>query len=159
MLPFDNLSADPEQEYLADAITGDLIPLLSAWRAFPVIARNTSFTYKGRSVDLKQLGSELDVRYVVSGSVRAAGQRVRVTAELADTTSGQTLWAQKYDRRLEQIFELQDEVTEAIVTALQPALRMAASRVPITPGSTPSTPASAHDGAISGGGGSGNRQR
>ncbi len=125
VLAFDNLSTDAEQEFLADAIAADLISLLSAWRSFPVIARNSSFTFKGRNVDLKRVSRELHARYVVSGSVRAAGSRVRVTAELADATVGRTIWAEKYDRPLDEILDLQDEVTEAIVSAIQPALRLA----------------------------------
>ncbi len=125
VLPFDNLSSASDQEFLGDAIAADLIALLSAWRSFPIIARNSSFTYGGRSVDLKQVSRELGARYVVSGSVRAAGNRVRISAEVADATTSQTVWAEKFDRLLEEIFELQDEVTEAIVTALKPALRMA----------------------------------
>ena len=134
MLPFDNLSPDPEQEYLADAIAADLITLLSAWRFFPVIARSSSFTYKGRAVDPKQVSRELGARYLVSGSVRAAGERVRVTLELVDASDGRQLWAEKYDRALADIFELQDELTERIVAALQPALRGAeAERARRTP--------------------------
>lgn len=125
VLPFESLSPEREHEFLGEAIAADLVTLLSAWRSFPVIARNSSFTYKGRSVDLKQVSRELGARYVVSGSVRAAGRRVRVSAEVADATSGKTVWAERYDRSLEEIFDLQDEVTESIVTALKPALRMA----------------------------------
>ena len=88
VLPFDNLSGDPEQEYFADGIAEDLITRLSAWRDFPVIARNSSFTYKGKAVDVKQVSRELGVRYVVEGSVRKAGDRVRITAQLIDATTG-----------------------------------------------------------------------
>jgi adenylate cyclase len=122
VLPFDNLSGDPEQEYFADGIAEDLITRLSTWMDFPVIARNSSFTYKGRSVDVKQVSRELGVRYVVEGSVRRAGDRVRISAQLIDATTGAHIWAERYDRDLEDIFALQDEITEAIVGAMNPAL-------------------------------------
>lgn len=125
VLPFESLSPERDHEFLGEAIAADLVTLLSAWRSFPVIARNSSFTYRGQSVDLKQVSRELGARYVVSGNVRAAGNRVRVSAEVADATSGKTVWAERYDRSLDEIFDLQDEVTESIVTALKPALRMA----------------------------------
>ncbi len=122
VLPFDNLSGDPEQEYFADGIAEDLITRLSSWRWFPVIARNSSFSYKGKSVDVRQVSRELGVRYVVEGSVRKAGNRVRVSAQLIDATTGHHLWAERYDRELEGIFELQDEITETIVVSLEPAM-------------------------------------
>jgi TolB-like protein len=115
VLPFDNLSGDPDQEYFADGIAEDLITRLSAWKEFPVIARNSSFTYKGKAVDVKQVSRELGVRYVVEGSVRKAKDRVRISAQLIDATSGGHVWAETYDRELEDIFALQDEITEAIV--------------------------------------------
>ena len=118
MLPFDNLSGDPEQEYFADGIAEDLITRLSAWRDFPVIARNSSFTYKGKPVDVKQVSRELGVRYVVEGSVRKAGDRVRITAQLIDATTGGHVWAERYDRELEDIFAIQDEITTAIAGAM-----------------------------------------
>jgi adenylate cyclase len=118
VLPFDNLSVDPEQEYFADGIAEDLITLLSAWRDFPVIARNSSFTYKGRAVDVKQVSRELGVRYVVEGSVRKAGDRLRITAQLIDATTGGHVWAERYDRELEDIFTIQDEITAAIAGAM-----------------------------------------
>jgi adenylate cyclase len=123
VLPFDNLSGDPEQEYFADGIAEDLITRLSSWRWFPVIARNSSFVYKGKSVDVKQVSRELGVRYVVEGSVRKAGDRVRIAAQLIDATSGHHVWAERYDRKLEDIFSLQDEITEAIVEAIEPRIR------------------------------------
>jgi adenylate cyclase len=122
VLPFDNLSGDPEQEYFADGIAEDLITRLSAWRGFPVIARNSSFVYKGKSVDVKQVSRELGVRYVVEGSVRRAAGRVRISAQLIDATSGHHVWAERYDRELEDIFSLQDEITEAIVASMYPTL-------------------------------------
>jgi adenylate cyclase len=122
VLPFENLSGDPEQEYFADGIAEDLITRLSAWTDFPVIARNSSFTYKGKSVDVKQVSQELGARYVVEGSVRKAGDQVRVSAQLIDASTGHHVWAERYDRKLEDIFSLQDEITEALVGAMNPAL-------------------------------------
>jgi adenylate cyclase len=123
VLPFDNLSGDPEQEYFADGIAEDLITRLSGWRWFPVIARNSSFTYKGKAVDVKQVSRDLGVRYVVEGSVRKAGDRVRISAQLIDATTGHHVWAERYDRRLEDIFALQDEITQAIVEGIEPRIR------------------------------------
>ena len=118
VLPFDNLSGDPDQEYFADGIAEDLITLLSTRRDFPVIARNSSFTYKGKAVDVKQVSRELGVRYVVEGSVRKASDRVRITAQLIDATTGSHIWAERYDRKLEDIFAIQDEITTAIAGAM-----------------------------------------
>jgi adenylate cyclase len=125
VLPFDNLSGDPEQEYFADGIAEDLITCLSTSRVFPVIARNSSFTYKGRAVDVKQVSRELGVHYVVEGSVRKAGNQVRVTAQLIDATTGRHVWAERYDRELRDIFAVQDEIIETIVAELRPALSKA----------------------------------
>ena len=125
VLPFDNMSGDPDQEYFADGIAEDLITRLSAWRYFPVIARNSSFAYRGRSVDVKQVSRELGVRYVVEGSVRKAGDRVRVTAQLIDATTGHHVWAERYDRELRDVFELQDEINGALVGWLTPELMQA----------------------------------
>ena len=122
VLPFDDLSGDAEQEYFADGIAEDLLTRLSLWRSFPVIARNSSFVYKGQAVDLKRVSRELGVRYVVEGSVRRAGNRVRVTAQLIDATTGHHVWAERYDRELEDVFALQDEITDAIVGAMHPEL-------------------------------------
>jgi adenylate cyclase len=122
VLPFDNLSGDPEQEYFAAGIAEDLITRLSAFRSFPVIARNSSFTYKGSSVDVKRVSRELGVRYVVEGSVRKAGERIRISAQLIDATTGGQLWAQRYDRELRDIFALQDEISEAIAASMHPEL-------------------------------------
>jgi TolB-like protein/predicted Zn-dependent protease len=118
VLPFDNLSGDPDQEYFADGIAEDLITRLSSWREFPVIARNSSFTYKGKAVDVKQVSRELGVHYVVEGSVRKVGDRVRISAQLIDATTGHHVWAETYDRELQDIFELQDEITQAIVASM-----------------------------------------
>jgi len=118
VLPFTNMSADPEQEYFSDGLTEDLITDLSKISSLFVIARNSVFTYKGRAVKVDEVGKELRVRYVVEGSVRKAGNRVRITAQLIDASSGGHLWAERYDRDLEDIFVLQDEVTREIVSAL-----------------------------------------
>jgi len=125
VLPFDNLSGDPGQEYFADGIAEDIITRLSISRLFPVIARNSTFLYKGKAVDVKELSRDLGVGYVVEGSVRKAGNRVRVTAQLIDATTGHHIWAQRYDRELDDIFALQDEITEAIVASAGPALSRA----------------------------------
>ena len=122
VLPFDNISGDPEQEYLVDGITEDLITALSKIRWFFVIARNSTYTYKGQAVEVKQVAKDLGVRYVLEGSVRKAGNRVRVTAQLVDATTGHHVWAERYDRELEDIFDLQDEMTQTIVGAVEPEL-------------------------------------
>jgi len=122
VLSFDNLSGDPEQEYFADGLAEDLITRLSSFRQFPVIARNSSFLYKGKAVDVRQVSRELGVRYIVEGSVRRAGGRVRISAQLIEATSGHHLWAEKYDRRLADVFVVQDEITEAIAGAIAPEL-------------------------------------
>ena len=121
VLAFTNMSGDPEQEYLADGICEDIITALSKIRAFTVIARNSTFSYKGKSVDVKQVATDLDVNYVLEGSVRKSGNRVRITAQLIDH-DGLHVWAEKYDREIEDIFELQDEITQTIAGALEPEL-------------------------------------
>ena len=118
VLPFDNMSSDPEQGYFSDGITEDIITTLSKVPDLFVIARNSAFTYKGTAIDVKQVAQDLGVRYVVEGSVRKAGQRVRVTAQLIDALTGHHLWADRYDRDLSDIFALQDEITREIVTAV-----------------------------------------
>ncbi|MDJ0778780.1 MAG: tetratricopeptide repeat protein [Gammaproteobacteria bacterium] len=122
ILPFDNMSNDPEQEFFAEGISEDIITELSKFRSFFVIARNSSFSFKGQSLNARQIGSNLGVRYVVEGSVRRAGKRVRITAQLIDAVDDTHLWAERYDRDLEDIFAVQDEVTRAIVTAIEPQL-------------------------------------
>jgi adenylate cyclase len=122
VLPFANMSADAEQEYFSDGITEDLITALSRMRWLVVVARNSTFTYKGKAVDVKQVGRELGVRYVVEGSVRKAGRRVRITAQLIDATTGSHVWAERYDRDLADVFAVQDEITETIAAAIEPAL-------------------------------------
>ena len=122
VLPFNNFSGDPEQEFFADGITEDIISLLAGWRAFPVIARNSTFTYKGQTVDVKKVGKELGARYVLEGSVRKSGHRVRVTAQLIQTDTGHHITAERYDRDLTDLFELQDEIVGTIAGAIQPQL-------------------------------------
>jgi adenylate cyclase len=122
VLPFENLSGDPEQEYFADGLTEDIITALSLWRSFPVIARNSTFAYKGQSPDIRKVGAELGARYVIEGSVRKAGKRVRVTAQLINSETRHHVWAERYDRELEDIFDLQDEITRQIATIIEPAI-------------------------------------
>ena len=122
VLPFENMSGDPEQEYFSDGISEDIITALSKLRWFFVIARNSSFIYKGRAVHMKQVAEELGVGYVVEGSVRKGGKRVRITAQLNDAATGSHVWAERYDRDLADVFAVQDEITEAIVAAIEPQL-------------------------------------
>jgi TolB-like protein/Tfp pilus assembly protein PilF len=127
VLPFTNMSGDPEQEYFSDGISEDIITALSKLRWFFVIARNSSFTYKGKPVHMKQVAKELGVGYVVEGSVRKGGDRVRITAQLNDVATGGHIWAERYDRGLADVFAVQDEITEAIVAAIEPQLYAAES--------------------------------
>ena len=122
VLPFENMSGDPEQEYFADGMMEDIITALSKFRWFFVIARNSTFVYKGQAVDIKQVGRELGVRYVLEGSVRKAANRVRISAQLIEAETGNHVWAERYDRSLEDIFELQDEITSTIAAAVEPEL-------------------------------------
>jgi TolB-like protein/class 3 adenylate cyclase len=135
VLPFQNMSGDPEQEYFADGVVEDIITALSRFKSLFVIARNSSFTYKGKAVDIKQVGHELGVRYVLEGSVRKAAGKVRITGQLIDAATGSHLWADKIDGSLEDIFDLQDQVTARVVGAIAPKLDNAeierASRKPI----------------------------
>ena len=125
VLPFQNMSGDPEQEYFADGMVEDIITALSRMRWLFVIARNSSFTYKGRAVDVKQVGRELGVRYVLEGSVRKAANRVRITGQLIDASTGASLWADRFEGALEDIFDLQDQVTASVVGAIAPQLEHA----------------------------------
>jgi TolB-like protein len=125
VLPFQNMSGDADQEYFADGIVEEIIVGLSRSRALSVIARGSSFTYKGRAVDVKQVGRELGVRYVMEGSVRRAANRVRITSQLIDAASGAHLWADRFDGNLEDIFDLQDQVTASVVGAITPKLEQA----------------------------------
>jgi TolB-like protein len=122
VLPFTNMTDDPAQDYFSDGISEDIITALSKLRWFFVIARNSSFIYKGKAVHLKQVGDELGVGYVVEGSVRKVGDRVRITAQLNDVATGSHIWAERYDRDLADVFAVQDEITEAIVAAIEPQL-------------------------------------
>jgi TolB-like protein/class 3 adenylate cyclase/Tfp pilus assembly protein PilF len=125
VLPFNNMSGDPDQDYFADGMVEEIITALSHMRWLFVIARNSSFTYKGRSVDVKDVGRELGVRYVLEGSVRKAGKRVRITGQLIDATTGVHLWADRFDGTLEDVFDLQDQVAESVVGAIAPRLEQA----------------------------------
>lgn len=125
VLPFQNMSGDPEQEYFADGMVEDIITGLSRSKSLFVIARNSSFTYKGKAVDIKQVGRELGVRYVLEGSVRKSGNRVRITGQLIDATAGTHLWADRFDSQIEDIFDLQDRVTGSVIGAIYPQLERA----------------------------------
>ena len=122
VLPFTNLSGDPEQDYLSDGITEDVITALARLRWLFVIARNSTFVYKNRAVDVRQVARDLGVRYVLEGSVRTAGRHVRVTGQLIDAESGKHIWADRYDRELQDIFVVQDDITEQVVAAVEPHL-------------------------------------
>jgi len=122
VLPFANMSGDPEQEYFADGMVEEISTALSRIRWFFVIARNSTFTYKGHAVDVKQVGCELGVRYVLEGSVRKSGNRIRITAQLVEAATGNYVWAERYDRDLADIFAVQDEITERVVAAIEPEL-------------------------------------
>ena len=125
VLPFQNLSGDPEQEYFADGVVEDIIAALSRIRWLFVIARNSSFTYKGRAVDAKGVGQELGVRYVLEGSVRKYGNKLRITGQLIDATNGTHIWAERFEGLLDDIFELQDQITQSVVGAIAPQLERA----------------------------------
>jgi TolB-like protein len=123
VLPFANMSGDPEQEYFADGMVEEIITALSRVRWLFVIARNSTFTYKGRAIDVKQVGRELGVRYVLEGSVRKAASRVRITAQLIDALSGTHLWADRFDGSLEDVFELQENVAVTVAGVIEPTLQ------------------------------------
>jgi adenylate cyclase len=125
VLPFANMSGDPEQEYFGDGMVEEIITALSRYPSLFVIARNSSFTYKGRAVDVKQVGRELGVRYVLEGSVRKSGNRIRVTGQLVEAEIGKHVWAERYDRDLADIFAVQDEIAEAVTIAIAPAIAQA----------------------------------
>ena len=122
VLPFANMSNDPDQEFFADGIAEDIITALSRYPSLFVIARNSCFTYKGRAVDVKQVGRELGVRYVLEGSMRKSGNRIRVTALLVEAEIGNHVWAERYDRDLTEIFAVQDEITQAVTIAVAPSI-------------------------------------
>ena len=125
VLPFQNMSGDPEQEYFADGIVDDIITALSRFKLLFVIARNSSFTYKGRAVDIKQVGRELGVRYVLEGSVRRSADKLRMTSQLIDAVTGAHVWADRFEGELHDVFGLQDEITARVVSAIQPKLLQA----------------------------------
>ncbi|HEY6355327.1 MAG TPA: CadC-family transcriptional regulator, partial [Burkholderiaceae bacterium] len=125
VLPFTNMSGDPEQDYFADGMVEDIITALARTRLFFVIARNSTFVYKGKAVDIKRVGRELGVRYVLEGGVRKSGSRVRITGQLIEVESGHHVWADRFEGQLEDVFELQDRVTAAIVSAMEPSVRRA----------------------------------
>ena len=133
VLPFTNMSGDPEQEYFSDGISDDIITDLSKIGGLTVIARNSSFTYKGKTVDTKQVGRELGVRYVLEGSVRKAGARLRITGQLIDALTGAHLWADRFDGSMEDVFELQDKVALSVAGVIEPALQEAESTAPLRP--------------------------
>ena len=125
VLPFQNMSGDAEQEYFADGIVEDIITALSRFKSFAVVARNSSFVYKGRAVDVRQAAKELGVRYVLEGSVRRSGERLRITAQLVDGTSGAHLWADRFDGTVADVFDVQDRITESVATIVEPQIREA----------------------------------
>jgi adenylate cyclase len=122
VLPFENMSGDPEQDYFADGLTEDIITALSLYKFFPVIARNSTFAYKGQTPDIREVGKELGARYIIEGSVRKAGNRVRVTAQLINSQTGHHIWADRFDRDLDDVFMVQDELTERIAGIIAPEL-------------------------------------
>ena len=128
LLPFANMSGDPEQEYFADGMVEEIITALSRIRWLFVIARNSSFTYKGQAIDVKQVGRELGVRYILEGSVRKAGGRVRITSQLIDAETGSHIWADRFDGSLEDVFDLQDKVASSVAGIIEPALQAAETR-------------------------------
>ncbi len=140
VLPFSNLSGDPGEGYFADGMVDDIITGLSRIKWLFVIARNSTFTYKGRAVDMKQVGRELGVRYVLEGSVRKLADRVRITGQLIDTATGAHVWAERYDRKFEDVFALQDEIALSVVGAIEPSLRRAEVERVNASGRTASTP-------------------
>jgi TolB-like protein len=130
VLPFQNMSGDPQQDYFADGMVDDIVTGLSRIKWLFVIARNSSFVYKGKAVDVRRVGRELGVRYLVEGGVRKAGTRLRITAQLIEAETGAHLWAEKFDGTLEDVFELQDQITDRVVGIVEPSLRKRRSIVP-----------------------------
>src|SRR5205823_8927805 len=142
VLPFQNMSGDPEQDYFADGMVEEIITALSRIRWLFVIARNSTFTYKGRAIDAKQVGRALVVRYVLEGSVRKAGARVRITGQLIDALTGTHLWADRFDGSLEDVFDLQDKIALSVAGVIEPALQAAEMR---RSAARPTTDLSAYD--------------
>jgi adenylate cyclase len=128
VLPFANMSSDPEQEYFSDGLADDIITILSRIQSLFVIARSSSFTYRGHAVDVRQVSRELGVRYALEGSVRRSGDRIRVTAQLIEAETGNHIWAERYDRHLTEVFAVQDEITAEVTAAILPALTDAEQR-------------------------------
>jgi adenylate cyclase len=122
VLPFENMSGDPEQEYFSDGLAEDIITALSHWHSFPVVARNSTFSFKGQQLRVEKIAEELGARYVLEGSVRKAGKRLRITAQLIDAQTGHHVWAERFDRQLEDIFDIQDEITNRIAATIVPEL-------------------------------------
>jgi adenylate cyclase len=122
VLPFENMSGDPEQDYFSDGLAEDIITALSQWRSFPVVARNSTFSFKGQQVRIEKIAEELGARYVLEGSVRKAGSRLRITAQLIDAKTGHHVWAERFDRQLEDVFDIQDEITNRIAATIVPEL-------------------------------------
>lgn len=129
VMPFKNLSNDPEQDYFSDGISEDIIAALSRFHWFFVIASGTSFSFKGQAIDVKQVAADIDVRYVLEGSVRKSGERIRISVQLSDGVNGTQLWAERYDRDMEDIFAVQDEITQMVVGAVEPELAGAEQRL------------------------------
>ncbi|NEK55610.1 adenylate/guanylate cyclase domain-containing protein, partial [Rhizobium leguminosarum] len=125
VLPFQNISSDVDQEYFADGVVEDIITALSRFRSFAVIARNSSFIYKGQAIDIRQVAQELGVRYVLEGSIRRAGSRLRITAQLVEGATGAHLWAEHYDGSTEDVFDFQDRITECVVAIVEPQIKIA----------------------------------
>ena len=137
VLAFENMSGDPEQEYFSDGITEDIITALSRSPWLFIIARNTTFTYKGQNVDVRRVATEMGVRFVLEGSVRRAGDRVRVTAQLIDGTTGGHVWSERYDGQLADVFDLQDEITRSVVASIQTRVHLTTSEEPVERSSRP----------------------
>ncbi|MEL7013280.1 MAG: LuxR C-terminal-related transcriptional regulator, partial [Pseudomonadota bacterium] len=137
VLAFENMSGDPEQEYFSDGISDDIITALSRSPWLFIIARNTTFTYKGSSVDVRRVAKDLGVRFVLEGSVRRYGDRVRVTAQLIDGTTGGHLWSERYDGQLEDVFDLQDEITRNVVASIQTTVQLSTVPEPVERASRP----------------------
>ena len=125
VLPFQNIGGDPEQDYFADGVVEDIITALSRFKSFAVVARNSSFTYKGRAVDVRQVGRDLGVRYVLEGSVRKAGSKLRITAQLVEAATGTQLWASSFDGEVADVFDFQDRITESVAGIVEPTVRQA----------------------------------
>lgn len=140
VLPFDNMSRDPEQDFFAEGIAEDIITALSRIEWFFVAARNSSFTYKGRATTVQQVGRDLGVRYVLEGSVRSSGQRLRVTAQLIDAWTGAHVWAEKFDREMADIFDVQDEISRNVVASLQTQIQLSEGAIPAVDLGKPSLP-------------------